>query len=75
VGVFLLLQNYCERYGKVVFTTTELAKLAGHSLPVLKVTLHCLSNSGVLQRYTVGRYGLPGATGIEDLAASVDTGG
>jgi len=62
-----------EQYGKVVFTTTELANVSGTKWPSLKVALQRLVARCVIERYTDGRYGLPGAAKIEDLVVSLDS--
>jgi len=69
-----VLRQYRDRYGKAVFTPTELANIAGHTMPVLKNTLRRLRDQGVLQQYAHGKYGLPGAAGIEALVSAVYTG-
>ena len=58
---------------KVVFTPAELANVAQASPQVLNVVLQRLVKRGVLVRYAVGRYGLPGAVQAEDLAAALDS--
>jgi hypothetical protein len=68
------LRQYRDRYGKVVFTPTELANISGHSMPVLKNTLRRLRNRGILQQYAAGKYGLPGAAEVESLVSAVCTG-
>ncbi len=69
-----LLRHYHTQYGKAVFTPAELANITGHSLPVLKTALHRLIKNGVIQRYTPGRYGLPGVAQIDELVSCVDIG-
>ncbi len=66
------LQDQRERYSKVLFTATELANADGGSAESVRVALQRLVTRGVIQRYTDGRYGLPGAVTIEDLVPSLD---
>jgi len=53
-----------------VFTPTELANIAGHTIPVMKNTLRRLRDEGVLQQYAHGKYGLPGAVDVETLISA-----
>jgi hypothetical protein len=66
------LQAQREQHGKVVFSLTELANLCGQNQRSVAVGLHRLTRAGVLERYTDGRYGLPGAATIDDLLRSLD---
>lgn len=66
------LQEQRDRYGKVVFTPTELANAASQDWPALKGALRRLVARGVIARYAEGRYGLPGAVSVEALARSLD---
>ena len=66
------LQDQRERHAKVLFTATELANADGGSTDSIRVSLQRLIARGVIQRYTDGRYGLPGAVTIEDLVPSLD---
>ncbi len=67
-----LLQDQRERHSKVLFTLTELANADGCSADLIRVSMQRLVARGVIQRYTDGRYGLPGAVKIEDLVPSLD---
>ncbi len=67
------LQRQRDEHQKVVFTTTELANVAGSDSRSLGVTLQRLVKRGVIERYAAGRYGLPGAAGPEDLVPLLDT--
>jgi len=66
------LQEQRDRFGKVVFTVTELSNLSGLGPRSLKVSLARLVERGIMQHYTKGRYGMPGAVRIEDLVPSID---
>ncbi len=66
------LQEQRDRYGKVVFTPTELANAASQNWPALKGALRRLVARGVIERYVEGRYGLPGAVSVEALVRSLD---
>ncbi len=68
----LFLQGQRERHAKVLFTPTELANVAGCSAATIRVTLQRLVGRGVLQRYTNGWHGMPGAVTIEDLVPALD---
>lgn len=69
-------QSYLEEqrraHGKIVFTTTELANVAGRSPHALNVELNRLVSYGVIERYAHGRYGLPGLATPELLLPSLD---
>ena len=62
-----------EQHGKVIFTRTELANRDACSAASLKVALQRLVAKGIIERYTDGRYGLPGAAAIDDMIPSLDT--
>ncbi|MFC1582804.1 hypothetical protein ACFL4W_04625 [Planctomycetota bacterium] len=66
------LQEQRDRYGKVVFTVTELANLSALNSKSLKVSLARLVKRGIILQYTKGRYGIAGAVGVEDLVPSID---
>jgi len=66
------LQEQREKYGKVLFTVTELANISSLDTRTLKVSLSRLVERGIIQRYATGRYGMAGAVGVEDLVASID---
>ena len=67
------LQEQREKHGKVVFTVSELANVGAQEWPSLKVALQRQVEQGIIQRYTDGRYGLPGAVSAEDLVPSLDS--
>jgi len=66
------LQEQRDKYGKVVFTVTELSNISSLDTKSLKVSLSRLVDRGIIQRYTKGRYGMAGAVMIEDLVSSID---
>lgn len=66
------LQEQRDKYGKVVFTVTELSNVSSLDTNSLKVALSRLVERGIIQNYTKGRYGLAGAVRIEDLVPSID---
>ncbi len=66
----LLMQR--ERFGKVVFSQTELAHIGNVRVSSLNMALRRLVWEGVLTRYAPGRYGLPGAVQADDLVCSLD---
>lgn len=66
------LQEQRDKYGKVVFTVTELSNISSLVPKSLKGALARLVQRGIMQHYTKGRYGLPGAVRIEDLVPSID---
>ncbi len=66
------LQEQRDKYGKVVFTVTELSNISSLDTKSLKVSLSRLVSRGIIQRYTKGRYGMAGAVMIEDLVSSID---
>jgi len=68
-----ILQEQRDKYGKVVFTVTELSNLSALAPKSLKISLLRLAADGIMQRYTKGRYGLPGSVRIEDLVSSIDS--
>lgn len=68
------LQEQREKYGKVVFTRTELANVSSLKPRSLHVALQRLVASGVMQHYTRGRYGPANVVAPEDLVASLDSG-
>lgn len=67
------LQEQRDKYGKVVFTVTELSNLSALAPLSLKMALLRLAQGGIIRRYTKGRYGMPGAVRIEDLVPSIDS--
>ncbi len=66
------LQKQRDKYGKVVFTVTELSNMSSLAPKSLKGALSRLAKRGIIQHYTKGRYGLPGAARVEDLVHSID---
>jgi hypothetical protein len=66
------LQEQRDKYGKVVFTVTELSNISALNAQSLKVSLSRLVERGIIQHYTKGRYGMAGEVGIEDLVPSID---
>jgi hypothetical protein len=66
------LQEQRDKYGKVVFTVTELSNLSSLNTKSLKVSLSRLVERGIIQYYTKGRYGMGGKVRIEDLVPSID---
>jgi hypothetical protein len=67
------LQQQRDRHGKVLFTVTELAHVAGVSPAALNVELARLRRRSILVRYTQGLYGLPDAVNVETLVSAVDS--
>ena len=67
------LQEQRDKYGKVVFTVTELSNISSQDTKSLKMSLSRLVNRGIIQRYVKGRYGIAGSVRIEDLIPSVDS--
>ena len=66
------LQEQRDRHGKVIFTITELSNISSLDTRSLKVSLSRLVAQRIIQQYTKGRYGIPGAVRIEDLIPSID---
>ncbi|MHB9068814.1 MAG: type IV toxin-antitoxin system AbiEi family antitoxin domain-containing protein [Sedimentisphaerales bacterium] len=67
-----ILHQQRDIYGKVVFTITELSNISSQDTKSLKVSLSRLVKSGVIQRYTKGRYGIADSVRIENLVSSID---
>ncbi len=67
------LQQQRDQHGKVLFTVTELANVAGISPGALNVELARLRQRGVVAKYAHGLYGLPGAVSAEALLSAIDT--
>lgn len=67
-----MLQEQRDKYGKVIFTVTELSNVSSLNAKSLKVSLLRLVERGIIQHYTKGRYGMPGAVRIENLVPSID---
>ncbi|MBN1672618.1 MAG: type IV toxin-antitoxin system AbiEi family antitoxin domain-containing protein [Kiritimatiellae bacterium] len=70
---YMFLLNQQRQFGKVVFTVTELANVAGVSLQVANVELARLVEAGILARYARGRYGLPEVVSPDDLLPLLDS--
>ncbi|MEI8374037.1 MAG: hypothetical protein WCJ35_14520 [Planctomycetota bacterium] len=62
-----------DRHGKVLFTVTELANVAGTSRAALNVELTRLRNQEMLAKYAHGLYGLPGAVSPQVLVPAMDS--
>ncbi len=67
------LEEQRERYGKVLFTRTELANVAGASQAALNVELARLRRQGILVRHAHGLYGMPGAVSPQSLVPAIDS--
>lgn len=67
------LQQQRDQHGKVLFTVTELANVAGVCRAALNVELARLRGQAILAKYAHGLYGLPGAASIETLVAAIDS--
>lgn len=61
-----------REHGKVLFSVTELANVAGVSRGALNVEMARLRRQGLVVRYAQGRYGLPGAVTPETLLPAID---
>ena len=66
------LQQQRDQHGKVLFTVTELAHVAGVSRAALNVELARLRKQAILVKYAHGLYGLPGAVSVETLVSAID---
>ena len=73
IDLLRFLQQQRDEHAKVIFTTSELANAAGGNPRSLNVALDRYVTSGVIARYTPGRYGLPGEVSPEDLVPAIDT--
>ena len=67
------LQEQRERYGKVLFTLTELSNVAGVSPAALNVELTRLRRQEIIVRYAHGLYGMPGAVSPQLLVPAIDS--
>jgi hypothetical protein len=67
------LQEQRDRHGKVLFTVTELAHVAGVSRAALNVELGRLRQRAIVVQYAHGLYGLPGAVSVERLVPAIDS--
>lgn len=67
------LEEQRDQEGKVLFTLTELAHVAGASPASLNVELARLRRRKIILRYTHGLYGLPGAVSPDLLVLAIDS--
>jgi hypothetical protein len=66
------LESQKRQHGKVVFTVTELANIAGSPPHALNVELDRLVKQELIVRLAHGRYGLPDAADAETLLPYID---
>lgn len=69
----MTLQDQHDKYGKVVFTPTELSNIASQDAGSINMSLSRLIKRGIIQRYANGKYGLTGRARVEDLVFSMDS--
>lgn len=67
------LEEQRDRYGKVLFTVTELANVASTSRAALNVELTRLRDQEIIAKYTHGLYGVPGAVSPRVLVPAIDS--
>ena len=67
------LEEQRHTHGKVLFTRTELANVAGVSPAALNVELARLRRQEILARYAHGLYGMPGAVSPQSLVPAIDS--
>jgi len=67
------LEEQRERYGKVLFTLTELANVASASPAALNVELARLRRQEIIVRYAHGLYGMSGAVSPQVLVPALDS--
>jgi hypothetical protein len=67
------LTDQRDQHGKVLFTVTELANVAGVSRAALNVELARLREQAIVTKYAHGLYGLPGAVSVETLVPAIDS--
>jgi hypothetical protein len=67
------LEEQRARYGKVLFTVTELANVACASPSALNVELARLRDQEIIVRYAHGLYGMPGAVSPQVLVPAIDS--
>jgi len=60
-------------HGKLLYTVTELANVAGASGAALNVQLTRLRQQAVMVKYAHGLYGSPGAVRPQDLVVAIDS--
>jgi len=65
-------QEQRERHGKVLFTVTELANVAGASPSALNVELARLRQQEIVVRYAHGLYGMPSVVSPLALVTAMD---
>lgn len=69
---FLLDQR--REHGKALFSSAELANVAGSTPGVMNVQLVRLAKQGVIRQYARGLYGLPSGVDVESLVRAIDDG-
>ena len=67
------LEQQRDRHGKVLYTVTELANVAGASRAALNVELARLRQQTIIAKYAHGLYGLPDAVSAEILVPAIDS--
>ena len=67
------LEEQRDRYGKVLFTRTELTHVTGASPAALNVELARLRRQGIIVRHAHGLYGMPGAVSPQWLVPAIDS--
>lgn len=67
------LNEQRDRFGKTLFTVTEMANVAGASSTVMNVELGRLVKQGVVCRWATGLYGLPAGVTPASLATAIDS--
>lgn len=67
------LDEQHDQHGKVLFTVTELANVAGVSRAALNVELARLREQAILVKYAHGVYGLPGTVTAKILVPAIDS--
>jgi hypothetical protein len=67
------LEEQRARYGKVLFTVTELANVACASSSAVNVELARLRRQEIIVRYTHGLYGTPSAVSPQILVPAIDS--
>jgi hypothetical protein len=67
------LKDQRDRHGKVLFTVTELANVAGTSRSALNVELTRLRDQEIIVKYAHGLYGVPDAVLPQALVWAIDS--
>ncbi len=67
------MQAQIREHGKVLYSVTELANVAGVSRNALNVELSRLQRQGIVVKYAHGCYGLPGAVTPDALLSAIDS--